>query len=123
MLLQWRRGIRGLEYNSLYIMTKEISEILDNWSASWRKKKGDRRMENIKELLIPFIEKATTLLLLERSALQKGPMSYERCDDPAIQELRKELFSESKSHGGTFKALIDEIDMLLFHLLIEKQGI
>ena len=28
MLLQWRRGVRGLEYNTLYGMIKEIEEIV-----------------------------------------------------------------------------------------------
>jgi hypothetical protein len=112
MLLQWRRGVRGLEYNTLYIMMKEITELKSRGVLQYTPTAG-----RLQDLLVPFIEKAKRLLLLERYALQKGHITYERCDDPEIQELRVELFSESKSHGGKFKELIDEVDRLLFLLL------
>jgi len=112
MLLQWRRGVRGLEHNTLYIMMKEIAEI---------KRRGVLQsapaVDRLKDMLVPFVEKAKKLLLLERHALQKGHITYERCDDPEIRELRVELFSESKSHGGKFKELIDEVDRVLFTML------
>lgn len=78
----------------------------------------DKQIENIKSLLTPFVEKAKHLLLLERHALQKGHITYERCDDPEIQRLRSELFSDSKSYGGKFKELLDKVDRLLYLLLI-----
>ncbi len=117
MLLQWRRGVRGLEYNTLYIMMKEISVRLDHQSRKGITQDIDNCIDNTKVLLEPFVEKAKNLLLLERYALQKGHITYERCDDPEIQKLRGELFSESKSHGGMFKELVNEIDKLLFLLL------
>jgi hypothetical protein len=117
MLLQWRRGVRGLEYNTLYIMMKEISEILNNQKKDDISQGIDNGLADIRELLVPFVEKAKHLLLLERYALQRGHITYERCDDPEIQKLRAELFSESKRHGGKFKELVDEIDELLFLLL------
>ena len=70
-------------------------------------------------MLEPFVEKAKRLLILERHALQKGHITYEKCDDPEIREIRSELFSDSNSHGGMFKELIDEVDKMLF-LLIKK---
>ncbi len=127
MLLQWRRGIRGLEYNTLYIMIREIAErqskeqrakMKDNkrQKTEDRRQSTDKDLKKIRELLIPFIEKAKRLLILERLALQKGHITYERCGEPEIQKIRTELFSGSKSHGGLFKELIDEIDILLFSL-------
>lgn len=113
MLLQWRRGVRGLEYNTLYIIMKEIAVQITEHRAQI----ADKQLDEIRDLLVPFVEKAKELLLLERYALQKGHITYERCDDPEIQKLRAELFSESKSHGGKFKELIDEVDKLLFSLL------
>ncbi|MEW6602343.1 MAG: BPL-N domain-containing protein, partial [Nitrospirota bacterium] len=106
MLLQWRRGVRGLEYNTLYIMIKEIvgRGVACNAPAIGR----------LQDSLVPFVDKAKKLLVLERHALQKGHITYERCEDPDIQKLRGELFSESKSHGGKFKELVDEIDNILF---------
>jgi glutamine amidotransferase-like uncharacterized protein len=133
MLFQWRRGVRGLEYNTLYIMIKEIAEIIKSQSlptgqagkeqrtsrmALQRDRQNkDNRLERIRTTLVPFVEKAKRLLILERHALQKGHITYEKCDDPEIKEIRSELFSDSKSHGGMFKDLIDEIDNLLFMLI------
>ncbi len=115
MLLQWRRGVRGFEYNTLYIMMKEILELMasrEAGAASYVPALG-----KIKELLVPFIEKAERLLVLERHAMQDGHITYERCDDDEIRAIRLVLFSDSKSYGGMFKALIDEVDTLLFSLI------
>ena len=125
MLLQWRRGIRGLEYCTLYIMIKEIAEILCQTSAlpDFRASEPSIRdnLSRIRELLRPFIDKAKRLLVLERLALQNNHITYEKCDDPEIQKLRTDLFSNSKSYGGIFKELIGEIDKLLY-LLLKQQG-
>ncbi|MBI5409049.1 MAG: hypothetical protein HZA14_06755 [Nitrospirae bacterium] len=134
MLIQWRRGVRGLEYCTLYVMVREIVQKCR--SAEVQKKphlvpplaKGriggvaaepPFNLNEIMELLTPFTDKAKRLLILERHAMQKGHITYEKCDDSDIQALRKELFSDSKSHGGMFKELIDEIDDLLFLLLTQ----
>ena len=134
MLLQWRRGVRGLEYCTLYIMIMEIAEILKGRYASCVmrheiKEKSSNLLPitdyllRIRELLIPFIDKAKHLLILERHAMQNGHITYERCDDPEIQKLRTELFSSSKSYGGLFKELIDEVDKLLYTLTkMETEG-
>ncbi|MDH4027258.1 MAG: BPL-N domain-containing protein [Nitrospirota bacterium] len=116
MLLQWRRGVRGLEYNTLYIMMKEISAMImsrdDNARLLFAPALG-----KIRALLVPFIEKAEHLLILERRAMQKGPVTYDKCDDPGIQRLREELFSTSKSYGGMFKELLDEMCGVLFTMI------
>jgi hypothetical protein len=121
LLLQWKRGVRGLEYGTLHIMMKELSAML---RKQWTKDGGpgtEKKLEHIRRLLLPFLDKAKRLILLERVALQKGPITYERCDDPEIQCLREELFSRSKSYGGLFKKLIDEIDGLLFSVLTHQK--
>lgn len=110
MLLQWRRGVRGLEYNTLYIM---IQEIVHNHAA--QVSEGD--VERISKLLLPFVEKSGQLLVRERFAMQNNHITYERCDDPEIRALREELFSTSKSHGGKFKELVDVVDGQLYSLL------
>ncbi len=113
MLLQWRRGVRGLEYNTLYILMKEISErMVANLSLQ-----NSHSLEKINTLLVPFIEKAKRLLILERHAIQRGHITYQKCDDHEIEMLRTELFANSKSYGGMFKDLIDEIDDILFSLI------
>jgi len=120
MLLQWRRGVRGLEYNTLYIMVKEIAEQLQKKDQITQSR--DNNITKIKEILIPFIEKARRLLMMERHALQQRHyITYEKCDDPEIKRIRGELFSYSKSHGGIFKELLDKLDDLLFSL-IKREG-
>jgi putative intracellular protease/amidase len=121
MLLQWRRGVRGLEYCTLSVMVGELAELLGG--------PGGRRREirdlsagllRIRELLLPFVAKSKQLLVRERYAMQKAPITYERCDDGEILTLREELFSRTKSHGGLFKELVDEIDRLLYSLLTSR---
>jgi hypothetical protein len=120
MLLQWRRGVRGLEYCTLFIMVREISEILRRQAAEYGAWPPDQSVERIRTRLLPFVEKAKRLLVRERFAMQNAPITYERCDDPEIQEIRNELFSRSKSHGVVFKEILDELDGLLFGLLTGK---
>ena len=116
MLLQWRRGVRGLEYCTLSVMMGEIADLL--------KRQGtpafDEELKRTGALLLPFVEKAKRLLIGERLAMLNANITYERCDDPQIQALREELFSRSKSHGGLFKEVIDEADRLLYHLMTQR---
>ncbi len=124
MLLQWRRGIRGLEYCTLHVLIREIAGILRaDHSFPGATASGlsiENSLDTISKMLLPFLERAKRLLVLERLALQSGHITYERCDDPEIREIRTELFSHSKSYGGQFKILIDEIDMLLYSLLKQQ---
>ncbi len=120
MLLQWRRGIRGLEYCTLFIMIREIAEVMRMKKAPLD---GDfiSRLERglgvARSLLDPFIKDAKRLLIMERSALQSGHITYDRCEDSEIRKIRTELFSHSKSYGGLFKDLLNEIDLVLFMLI------
>lgn len=117
MLLQWRRGVRGLEYCTLYVMVHELAELLGMHNRKRELPDLDRSLERIRGLLLPFVEKAQRLLVRERFAMQNSHITYERCEDPEIQMIREELFSRSKSHGGLFKELIDEVDRLLYSAL------
>lgn len=131
VFLHWRRGVRGLEYCTLYWMIKRISAMgsvsLDE--KEWMKESGSPKNpmvfwdDSIEERLRLFIEKAKRLLIMERLAIQNGPITYERCDDPEIQRLRTELFGNSKSHGGLFKEILDKIDVIIYkHLKIATLG-
>lgn len=111
-LLQWRRGIRGLEYCTLYVIASEIAS-----RAHLLVDRDIPALEHILNMLAYFVPRAKRLLLLERAALQRGFMTYERCDDSEIQSLRNELFSNTKSHAGLFKELLDQMDGLLYDML------
>lgn len=118
MLLQWRRGVRGLEYCTLAVMMRELNDLMHRTENGDFAADAEDRLMRIKKMLLPFVEKSKQLLIRERFALQQKQITYERCDDPEIQTLRDELFSRSKSHGGFFKDLIDEIDGLIYDALI-----
>ncbi|MFZ5997107.1 MAG: BPL-N domain-containing protein [Nitrospirota bacterium] len=116
LLLQWRRGIRGLEYCTLFILIKRISGLL-KYNNTVHSSLITDHASRIEKLFMPFVGTTKKLLILERQALQNGHITYEKCDDPEIQKIRTELFANSKSYGGLFKKLIDEIDSLLYVLL------
>lgn len=129
MILQWRRGVRGLEYNTLYVMAKEVAEA-DN-SATVRQSDSPTFYRTTvarssvsslkpKDSSI-FKEKALRLLMLEGREIKEGIKidSYSIGEhlEPEIQILRKELFGDSKSHGGLFKEILDIIDVILYDSL------
>lgn len=118
MLLQWRRGVRGLEYCTLYMLLKECAAVSEDRNPVSTTQA--ERMTKLRGLLIHFVKDAKNLLFKERMAMQQGHITYEKCSDPEIQGLRKDLFSSSKSYGGRFKELLDEIDALLFELIKES---
>lgn len=120
MLLQWRRGVRGLEYCTLSVMVNEVSDLLESNAGFSALPEVARSIQRIRTLARPFTDKARELLVRERFAMQNEHITYERCQDPGIVSLRDELFSRSKSHGGVFKELIDEIDHLLYQTLTNK---
>jgi hypothetical protein len=116
MLLQWRRGIRGLEYCTLYGMIRAIAEHADRFPFD--DSSSLDRLQDVAQMVSSFQEKAERLLLLERQALQDGHrITYEKSDNLEIVQLRAELFSTSKSYGGMFKKLLDKIDRIVFDLL------
>jgi hypothetical protein len=116
MLLQWRRGIRGLEYCTLSGMIKAIAEHADLFLFD--DSSSLDRLQDVAQMVSSFQEKAERLLLLERQALQDGHrITYEKSDNLEIVQLRAELFSTSKSYGGMFKKLLDKIDRIVFDLL------
>ncbi len=136
MLLQWRRGVRGLEYCTLYIMIKQIEEMIhrqleingQKYSIESQLSKANCRpyflnteLNSIRELLVPFVKKAKKLLILERLSLNNGYITYKRCDNSEIQKIREELFSTSKSHGGMFKKLINEVSKVSYSLIKEME--
>ncbi len=116
MLLQWRRGIRGLEYCTLYGMLKTITDHSEHFSRN--EAEMTDQMNEVLKLLWTFKKKAERLLFLERQNLHDGRrMTYEKSDNPEIIELRAELFSTSKSYGGMLKRLLDKIDAILYSIL------
>ncbi len=108
-LLQWRRGVRGLEYGTLAVMFREMAQRLG----------PDVTEEalSIRDRVIPFVEQAKELLAREQSFMQTATLAPLGCPDREISRLRQDLFGTAMSHGGRFKQIIDAVDRLLFRLL------
>jgi hypothetical protein len=127
LLLQWRRGVRGLEYGTLAVMIGEITRRLndprpDGGPALPESMESSRMKEEVSEIrdqIIPFVEKAKDLLARERLFIQTASLSPLECADAEISRLRQELFGSAMSHGGRFKQMIDVVDRLLFSLIRE----
>ncbi len=114
MLLGWRRGIRGLECCNLYIMVKELSQLV---RACPDQNLYKSQLNEIEHALIPFVEELKRLLFLEMLELKRATITYERTDNEEIVALRERLFSRSKSYGGKYKSLLGLIDRLLLRLI------
>lgn len=126
--LQWRRGVRGMEYSTLAVMIGEIAACLNPHRTVGHEQKitlpesydlFDLREDLmlIGELIIPFVEKAKILLTREKLFLMTAALSPVDCPDEEISRLRRELFGSSISHGGKFKDLIVAVDHLLYKLI------
>jgi len=126
LLLQWRRGVRGMEYSTLSAITGEIMARLscnqavdacqDKFAPPLDPAQVTSDLEFIRILLIPFVDEAAELLRLERLWLTVSatPGDY---PEEKINHLRQNLFGSSRSFGGKFKNLIGAMDHLLFNLL------
>jgi putative intracellular protease/amidase len=123
-LLQWRRGVRGIECSTLVAMIAEIRRRLARRgpgdlggrpgpSGPFDPGRLPADLEAIRRGIVPFVEKAKRLLIRERFYMQTAPLSPLHCNDEEIRRLREELFGTGMSHGGEFKRLIDALDGLL----------
>ena len=118
VILQWRRGVRGLEYCTLKVLMDEIAGIVaarPGCPAATHDGKDTGRIAALAaeslaaaaEWLFPFIDEARTLLVLERQAMTTERLTFDESSDPAIRAIRAKLFSGAKSHGGMFEKAID----------------
>jgi len=115
-VLQWRRGVRGVEYSMLYAYIKEVHSNLRMLNECPDKTLSGRVLD-IRNRVIPFFEDAKALLLRERFALMSGSMSTIKSDDKDISEMRGRLFSGAKRLGGEYKAIMDMLDGILLATL------
>ena len=108
-VLQWRRGVRGVEYSMLYGMLKEVADSLKSKRTSTNPLLSIKLLA-LREMVLPFLEDAKGLLMKERFALMNGGMSTIRSNDASVDALRERLFSGKKRLGGEFKAILDLLD-------------
>jgi hypothetical protein len=117
-LLNWRRGIRGLEYGSLAVALRSLAAEAsrpggvpgdpDPWLGP---------AVLIEEHVLSFCALARRLLLEEKLATQNGALTKLGSVNDTVDDLRGRLFGHSMNHGGVCQSLFDRIEDLLLHLL------
>lgn len=115
-LLQWRRGVKGIEYSTLYGMLTELRRLTQKYDSSLDQETSDR-VSALPKLITPFLRDARDLIMRERFAMSHGPISPLKSDDARINSLRDTLFSSSKRCGGLYEEILTRIDSLLLPLL------
>ncbi len=117
-LLQWRRGIRGLEYGTLAVMARTARELARDLPTFPGNEEGlVAGARRLLETIRPFCAAARRLLLLEKLAAQSGPLSKLGSVNETVDAVRIELFGRRMSHGGLCGALFDDLDRVLHVLL------
>lgn len=115
-LLQWRRGVKGIEYSTIYGMLAELARLAERYDGALEPDVAERILA-LKEVVVSFFIDARELLIAERFAMSHGPISPISSDDPDIRRLREKLFSSSQRCGGLYKEILDLTDVLLLPLL------
>lgn len=112
-LLYWRRGIRGLEYGSLFVCLCCMAELEQNSGRHLRAEGG----EELEQMTIEFCRLAKQLLFEEKVALGLGAVSKIGKVNDKVDCLRAVLFGKKMNHGGLCGALFERIDRMLLESL------
>jgi hypothetical protein len=123
-LLNWRRGIRGLEYGTLYVTLCYMAE-LEQKSAAESSRLGTavcganqpERTKELEEKTLEFCALAKRLLFEEKIAAGMGTVSKTGKVNERVDTLRRTLFGKRMNHGGSCGALFDLIDRMLLDLI------
>ncbi len=124
-LLNWRRGIRGLEYGALYVTLCYMAELEQKLAAEPGPGLGaavcgadwPERTEELEEKTLEFCALAKRLLFEEKTAAGKGTVSKTGKVNERVDPLRLTLFGKRMNHGGFCRELFDLIDRMLLDLI------
>lgn len=121
-LLQWKRGLRGLEYTTLLVMSGELTRrILEKPEQHLNVCTGDWKNKFFKfeAMLESFTNEAAVLLGKERFVSEKSPGPLCKLSSPSeeVRLLRDKLFGDKMSFGGHYRELISVLDELLVSVL------
>lgn len=117
-LLQWQRGIRGLEYGSLAVSISYIFEkMTENPGRTSQPDPWFKDACSIREGVELFCRNARRLLMEEKIAAQGGILTKLGEVNEKVDDLRMRLFGARMNHGGICRALFDDIDRFLLKLL------
>ncbi len=118
-LLNWRRGLRGLEYGTLAVALTRLLDsmppMIDN-----RADEDDPWLEatqQLREQVTSFCGLAKRLLLEEKLATQTRNLTKLGTVNARVDQLRGELFGSKMNHGGRCRELLDHLDRVLLQVL------
>jgi len=117
-LLQWRRGLRGLEYGMLAVVMRRMVREAEDCVVT--RDGTDPWLEDVKRMARDtsyFCRTAARLLLEEKVATQSGQLTKLGSVNSTVDSLRRELFGEKMSHSGVCGGLFNDLDRMLLNLL------
>lgn len=120
-LLQWRRGVRGIEYSALYGMLAELNRLAVIYGTGLDDA-ATASIEDLKVKVVAFLDDAHSLILKERLAMTRGPVSPLKSDDAEVSTLRERLFSSTKRCGGLYEEIMDLAELILLPMLRHERS-
>ena len=128
-LLHWKRGIRGAEYGTIFVLLQGLVKELEQTRAIATvspmpvSDKVGVQLEKLEDLWKLFENKGRALLEEEVRCLEESTSRNGMELSTQAQALRMEIFNcvqcyGSRSYGGLYRRLLDQIDTLLFGTLL-----
>jgi hypothetical protein len=128
-LLQWQRGVRGAEFGTIAVLVQGLVRELERTGGiastypTPSSLKIDAQFEKLAELWGLFRDKGRALLEEEAQNLNDKKANNGEALSPRARDLRTEIFNcvrcyGSKSYGGLYRQLLDQIDSLLLGTLL-----
>lgn len=121
-LLQWQRGIRGLEYGFLLVCLRFVvshcgrEKLQARASTPW-----DDLSQSLLEQTRLFCREARKLLLYEKVASHQGPLHKLQPVNAQVDALRETLFGRGMSHTGLSQHIFDTLDALVYCTLVRRR--
>jgi hypothetical protein len=128
-LLQWRRGILGAEFGTVLVLLQGLAKELEQKGAIASAsptpipQKMEAQFEKLGDLWRLFQKKGRALLKEESRALPESTTTNGMELSTQVRVLRTEIFNcvqcyGSKSYGGIYRQLLEQIDSLLLGALL-----
>ena len=128
-LLNWKRGARGAEFGTISVLLNGLVDELERTGAVATVSYPavivgmDKRLERLEDIWRLFQQKSRALLEEEGLGLQGENEINTGKLTPRLRTLRGEIFNcvhcyGSKSYGGLYRQLLDQIDPLLLGALL-----
>jgi hypothetical protein len=128
-LLQWQRGVRGAEFGTIAVLLQGLVRELERTGGiastypTPSSLKIGAQFEKLVELWGLFRDKGRALLEEEARNLNDKKANNGEALSPRARDLRTEIFNcvrcyGSRSYGGLYRQLLDQIDGLLLGALL-----